>query len=132
VKEIVRRKLGVRKDERLWTAEDLTVQHEPADVTAGFPRKLDLPVIKAGETVRCVAIFRGPDPQADKITVTFNGLTNDVISEKIGPNERKVIERALVLSYERPGDEYYRTQDSIEYVGRQWVTLERIVKSDLD
>jgi hypothetical protein len=133
VKEIVRRKLGIRPDGRLWTADDLTTNHEPTDLNASFPRKLDLPVIKAGETVQCAAIFRGPDPEADRLEVTFRGLTNDVIAEKTGnPNERKLVERALVLSYERPGDEFHRTEDSIVFVGRQWVTLERVVKTDLD
>lgn len=133
VKELARRRLGVRKDGRLWSAADLTTGHEPTDIGAPFPRKLDLPVIKAGESVRCVAIFRGPDPEADRITVTVRGLSNDVvIATTDKPNERKLVERALELSYERPGDEFYRSSDAIEYLGRQWVTLERVVKTDLD
>jgi hypothetical protein len=133
VKEKARRRLGVREGETFWDAHDLTTNHEPTDTAAAFPRKLDLPVIKAGEKVRCVAIFRGPDPEADKIVVSFRGLTNDVQSIKTGtPNERKLVERIFQLTFERPGDEFYRTDDAIEYVGRQWVTVERTVKSDLD
>jgi hypothetical protein len=133
VKEIVRKKIGVREGGRLWSAADLTTNHEPTDVGAPFPRRLELPVIKAGETVQCVAIFKGPDVEADKITITFRGLSNDVVGQKTGkPNERKLTERVLVLTYECPGDEYYRQQRSIDYVGREWKTLERVIKSDLD
>ncbi|HVY61872.1 MAG TPA: hypothetical protein VHF22_09475 [Planctomycetota bacterium] len=133
VKEIARKKIGVRADARFWGAADLTTNHEPTDVNAPFPRKLDLPVIKAGETVQCVAIFKGPDVEADKITVTFRGLSNDVLATKTGkPNERKLTERVLVLTYACPGDEYYRGERSISYVGREWKTVERVVKTDLD
>jgi hypothetical protein len=133
VKDVVRRKLGVRKTGVLWTAEDYTVQHEPIEVPPTFPHDMKLPVIKAGESVRCVAIFRGPNVEADRLTVTFRGLTSDVVAAKTDkPNERKVTERALVLDYERPGDEFHRSSDAIEYVGRQWVVLERLVKTDLE
>lgn len=133
VKELVRKKLGIREGARFWMADDLTTNHEPTDVNAPFPRKLELPVIKAGETVQCVAIFKGPDPEGDKITITFRGLSNDVMAAKTGKaNERKLTERVLVLSYERPGDEFYRQDDPITYLGREWKTLERVVKTDLD
>lgn len=129
----VRKRLGFREGDKLWDAADLTTNHAETDVGAAFPRSLDLPVIKAGEKARCVAIFKGPDDEADRITVSFRGLSNDVQSIKTGtPNERKLIERVFQLSYERPGDEYYRTDDAIEYVGHGWVTVERVVKSDLD
>lgn len=133
VKEAVRKRLGMRAGGRLWTHDDLTTNHEPIDVEAPFPRELKVPAIKAGETVRCVAIFRGPDPEADRLEVAFRGLSNDVIMEKTGaPNERKLTERVLVLAYDRPGDEYHRSSDPIEYAGRKWVTVERVVKTDLD
>lgn len=133
MKELVRKRLGVRAGDRLLAVDDLTTNHDDQDVKATGRRELKLPILKAGETVRCVAIFRGPDPEADRLSVTFRGLTNDVIAQKTDkPNERKLSERALVLTYERPGDEYFRTQDSITYVGRQWVTLERTIKTDLE
>ena len=129
----VRKRLGFREGDKLWDASDLTTTHAETDTSAAFPRSLDLPVIKAGEKARCVAIFKGPDEEADRMTVSFRGLTNDVQSIKTGtPNERKLIERVFQLSYERPGDEFYRTDDSIERVGHAWVTVERVVKSDLD
>lgn len=133
VKEIARKRLGIRADGRLLDAHDLTTNHEETDTAAPFPRKLDLPVIKAGEKVRCVAIFKGPDEEADKLVVSFRGLSNDVQALKTGtPNERKLVERIYQLEYSRPGDEYYRTDDAFELVEKRWATLERVVKSDLD
>jgi hypothetical protein len=132
VKEQARKRLGVRKDERLWSQEDFTTNHEPTDPSAPFPKKIDLPVIKAGETVKCVALFRGFDREMDRLTITVRGLTNDVIAKKTGPHERKLSERVLKLHYSRPGDEYYTNEDPIEFVGREWVTVERTVKTDLE
>lgn len=132
VKELVRRKLGVRKDEPLWSQEELTVAHEPTDPNAPFPRKLDLPVIKAGEAVKCVAIFNAWDREMDFLTIQIRGLTNDVITQKTAPHERKVSERVLLLKYSRPGDEYYRNEDAVEFSGREWTTIERTIKTDLE
>jgi hypothetical protein len=132
VRERVRRRLGIRPGEKFWTAEDVTTAHEPTDVNAPFPRSLDLPVIKAGETVKCAAIFNGWDREMDRLTITIRGLTNDVIVTKTAPHERKLSERVLQLMYERPGDEYYRSEDPVEFVGRQWTTIERTIKTDLE
>lgn len=132
VKDIVRRKLGIRPDGRLWSQEDFTTAHEPTDVNAPFPRQLDLPVIKGKDKVQCVAIFNGLDREADWVTVSIRGLTNDVIVKKTAPHERKVSERVFQLKYERPGDEYYRNEDSIDYVSHEWVIVERTIKTDLE
>lgn len=132
VKEIARRRLGIARDEPFFSHEDLTVAHDPTDVNAPFPRKLDLPVIKAGTSARCVAIFKGPSPEADRLTIYVRGLTNDVIVEKTAPHERKLTEQVLEIAYERPGDEFYRTEDPFEFAGRRWVRVERVIKTDLE
>jgi hypothetical protein len=132
VKELVRRRLGVRPDEPFWSAEDYTTAHEPTDVSAAFPRQLDMPVIKAGQKVKCVAIFNSLDAEADFITISVRGLTNDVIMKKTAPHERKLSERVFQMHYYRPGDEYYRTEDPIEYTGHEWVIVDRTIKTDLE
>jgi hypothetical protein len=132
VKEKIRRRLGLHKEDTLWTEEDFTVAHEPTDVNAAFPRKLDLPVIKAGETVQCAAIFHGWDNEMDFLTVSVKGLTNDVIETKTAPHERKLSERVFQLHYERRGQDYMRTEQPVEYVGHEWVTVDRIIKTDLE
>ncbi len=132
VKDIARRRLGVREGDALWSHEDLTIPGEPTDPNAPFPRKLNLPVIKAGEKVRCVAIFEGWHREADRLVVTVRGLTNDAIVTRTAPHERKIVERVLELHFARPGDEYYRTEDPIELAGRKWVNVERTIKTDLE
>jgi hypothetical protein len=138
VKEKARRLLGVRPEEPFWSQEELTS---------------GLSVIKPGETVRCVAIFKGFSREMDRLKIIVRGLTNDVrvfkadeeartlekskkaaeeLPPSLPPHERKIIERALVLRYYRPGDEYYRTLDAFEFEGREWVSLEQVAKSDLD
>ncbi len=144
VKEKVRRRLGLKPTDRLWARDDLTMPAgKPADYGSPLPQPLELslPAIQAGETIQCVAIFHGFDPEMDSLAITVKGLTNDVevlktrddeTKAELPPHERRVRERVLVLRYERPGDEYYRTIDPIEFVGREWVTVERVIKTDLE
>jgi len=137
VKEKVRKLIGVKPGETFWGQEELTSGTQ---------------TIEPGQTVKCVVIFHGYHPEMDRLTITVRGLTNDVHfykgdeerreAEKLGkrgdppqdlpPHRRKVVERALLLKYYRPGDEFYATLDALEFEGREWVTLERIEKTDLD
>ena len=131
-KEKIKKRLQMGPDEKLFGKEDLTYSGKEEDLRAPFPRKLNLPVIKAGQTIRCVAIFHRWDPEMDSLVIKIQGLTNDVRIERTEiPNERKITETFLTLEYKRPGDEFYVTLDSLKYAGRKWIHVTRKIKTDL-
>jgi hypothetical protein len=132
VKEKIARRLGIREGGTLWTEEDFTTAHAATTVPPTFPTQLDLPTIKANTTVQCAAIFHGWDSEMDFLTVSVKGLTNDVIITKTAPHERKLSERVFQLKYERRGQDYIRTEQPVEAVGHEWVTVERTIKTDLE
>jgi hypothetical protein len=111
-------------------------QNRPPSVDQAPPQgesaKIALPVIKAGETLRCAAMFRGLDPQMDRLTIFVRGLTNDFEIEAAEPHRRKVRERVLELVYESPGDEFSTHVRPIRFVSEKWVDIEKVVKTDLD
>ncbi|HAK97506.1 MAG TPA: hypothetical protein DCM87_21580 [Planctomycetes bacterium] len=82
--------------------------------------------IKPKETKRCIATFGALDREADFVKIYVRNLTGTiVIKEKEGA---KVLEEhVLVLEYRIPGDEFGQSQDRFEYVGRQWIKVEREV-----
>ncbi len=96
-----------------------------------IPRTINMPVIKAGETWNCVAIFNRWDNEADYLTVRINGLTNDIISKTEKAHERTLTERVLTLKYYRPGDEFWTPEDTMDFVERKWIDVTRTIKSDL-
>lgn len=75
-------------------------------------RKSDL---GAGASAEGLACFGPIDPHADKLTVRIYGLWDPVFRDKKGRtfSERRV----LVLTFDRPGDEYRRSEDKITYKG---------------
>lgn len=95
------------------------------------PRQINLPVLKAGETWRCVAVFDRWDNEFDHLTVRVAGLTNDVVITSERPHERSVTERVLELRYERPGDEFWTPDDLLTFLDRKWVDVIRTIKTDL-
>ncbi len=130
---VVRNRLGLHEGESLATASSLTIDHPAQERPPRFPTKLQMPVIRAGQTIRAVAIFKGLHPEANHITITWQGLTNDVQFLPTGqPHERKVIERLFHVEYYRGGDEFYPNEEWLEEVGHRWETVERIVKTDLE
>lgn len=80
--------------------------------TASGLRKKDL---AAGGSADGIACFGPIDPHADKLTVRVYGLWDPIYRDKKGRtwSERRV----LVLSFDRPGDEYRRSEDKITYAG---------------
>ncbi len=84
--------------------------------------------INPKETKRCIATFGALDREADFVKIYVRNLTGTIsIKEKEGT---KVLEEhVLVLQYRIPGDEFGQSQDRFEYVGRQWIKVEREVAS---
>lgn len=95
------------------------------------PRQINLPVLKAGEIWRCVAVFDRWDNEFDHLTIRVSGLTNDVVIKSERPHERSVTERVLELRYERPGDEFWTPDDLLTFLDRKWVDVIRTIKTDL-
>jgi hypothetical protein len=73
-----------------------------------------------GDKKECVAIFNPIDPEADRITIEVHGLIDDIEIQELAGGGFKVTERVLVLTYARPGDEFYTALDSFEFKGREW------------
>lgn len=122
----------------LWGHKDVTTPDEIASVPVGKgtrplgkPFKIARPVIKAGETRQCAAIFRRLDPETDRLTIRLLGLTNDIKVEEAGPHARKVTERIYEIEYKRPGDEFYPGLDRLFLVREAWMDQVRTIKTDL-
>lgn len=129
----VRHRLGVKPFERLWSQEDFTTAHDDQPLPPDPPLQIKLPTIPGGEAVQCVVVFTGPDPEMDKMTIRFRGLTNDVhVVKTDDPHERILKERVLALEYRRQGDEFFWHEDPIDFVERRWETQETLIKTDLD
>lgn len=129
----VRRRMGLKPLDRLWSQHELTTAHTREDLPPSQPIELMMPQIPANETVQCVVIFSGPSREMDNLEVRFRGLTNDInIRKTDSPNERILETRELVLAYSRTGDEFYAQQDPIVFKGRHWEIVSETVKTDLD
>jgi hypothetical protein len=123
---------------KLWGHQEVTSPRNPTEgATGDAPRPLGKPfaiprpVIKAGETRECVAIFKGVSENMDRLTVEFVGLTNDVVIETVADHTRKVTYRVFQIVYERPGDEFYPSLDKMTFVRKGWVDREETIKTDL-
>jgi len=153
----VERVLGVEEGEELWTQKELCMP--PPGERNRQPRLRDketketayiaLPEIRAGQTIDCVAIFESIDPETDALSIFVRGLTNSSLIpvEKVegeppelpldyrrpieDDHERVITEAVLVLTYQRPGDEFAHSLDPIELVGRRWTDQSRRIRSDL-
>lgn len=123
---------------KLWGHKEVTTPEEISSVEVrperrplGKPYKIARPILKAGETRQCVAIFPRLDAEMDRLTISILGLTNDILVEPTEPHTRKVTERLYQIVYERPGDEFHPSLDKISFVKEGWVDRERIIKTDL-
>lgn len=146
----IRKHLNLQEDEVLWWHEHVTFAHsedgerqfseapkldkregadsEPKD---DFPIELTLPVIRDGQRVRCVAVFRNLDPEMDRCVVTIRGLNNIRKIEKIEDHVTRVTERVLKLTYSRPGDEFYTPSDIVRFVDKEWADEVYEFRTDL-
>jgi hypothetical protein len=83
--------------------------------------KYNYVTLKAGEKRESVAIFNRLDPNANTVTVSVAGLSNQ-IKTVAKPDGSKVLEeRIRELRYKRPGDEFAITRDSFQLLGEDWV-----------
>ncbi|MEW6741970.1 MAG: hypothetical protein AB1486_04345 [Planctomycetota bacterium] len=78
--------------------------------------------IGAGEKLRCLAVFGKLSPHVDKLDIVVTGLV-DAVSLKGG--RRTVENRALVLHYSRPGDEFYPQRRPLFLQKKEWRVLSR-------
>lgn len=85
-------------------------------------------MINPKETKRCIATFGALDREADFVKIYMRNLTGTVgVKDKDG---KKVLEEhVLSLEFRIPGDEFGKSQDRFEYIGRQWIKVEREVPS---
>jgi hypothetical protein len=132
IEEILRSRGKLGEGEKLHSQIDLNMPTQRADLDAAFPRKLSLPMIKAGESKKCVAIFQRFDPEMDTLKIHVEGLQNDVIVEAPKDYRRTVREQILELVYERLGNEFFTASNKLpRFVSRKWKTRETTVKTDL-
>ena len=71
----------------------------------------------AKESMDAVVFYGKTDAEWDKLTVRITGLVDPI--DKVDGKyfyEKKV----LVLTYDRPGDEFERTEDDITFKGSKW------------
>jgi hypothetical protein len=78
--------------------------------------------IGPGETKECLAIFGSIIESTDLLKIQVLGLW-----DRISHEGAKVFveDRALILTYSRPGDEYFPQRDKIRFVRKDWKILER-------
>jgi len=88
----------------------------------GLVARADRPAtLGDGESIECVALFGPIDPRWDELTMTVHGL-EDVVYRNGG--KRYFRRRAMILEWERPGDEYYTQRDRIKFKKATWKTIE--------
>ena len=81
-------------------------------------------VIKPGETKEGVAIFKDVDAASDVLTVYVGGLSGDIKSQKNQEGKLTVLYRTYKLVYQRPGDQYDLSIDSVTLKSSEWVWRE--------
>lgn len=78
--------------------------------------------IAPGETKEAVAVFGSLPESTDLLTVQVLGLWDRIVRES---GKVFVEDRALLLAFYRPGDEYFPQYDRIRLVKSEWKVLER-------
>lgn len=132
LKGILQDRGKVGPDEKLCSQQDLSIPLEQASLSADpATRKLALPTIEAGQTLKCVAIFPKLSPEMDKLLIHFQGFSNDLIIENPEDHRRLVKERVLELEYKRLGNPDFTANQSPTFVAERWITVERTIKTDL-
>ncbi len=74
-----------------------------------------------GDSIECVALFGPIDSRWDELTMTVHGL-EDVVYRNGG--KRFFRRRAMVMEWERPGDEFFTQRDRIKFKKAAWKTTE--------
>jgi hypothetical protein len=104
VKAELRRVVGVKDGETLYTSEELCLtdgknklpskdlpekvhRDQASGIYEGANAKLSFPMIKPGETRKCVAMFQKLDTEFDFLTIYFHGLTNTTTSIPTTPDK---------------------------------------------
>jgi len=78
--------------------------------------------IDQGDSKLCIAIFGSVVESTDTLKIQVRGLWDRVFYE----GEKVFVEdRALVLTFLRPGDEYFPQYDKISLKRKEWVVLSR-------
>jgi hypothetical protein len=132
VEAILRYRGKLKKGEALHSQLDLTIPSKKADLNADpATRKLAMPTIKAGETKKCVAIFRKFDVEMDWAIITFRGLSNDQIVGFPEDHRRNVTENILQLVFERRGSNFFTANKTPKFVSKKWIAVKRTIKTDL-
>ncbi len=75
---------------------------------------------KAGKTQECIAVFNKLDPGATDITITIDGLSNDLNLVEREDGSKQIESRIFVLKLKRPGDEYAMNLDQFQLVQKGW------------
>jgi hypothetical protein len=115
VESLIERKAG----KPLWGKADAyrAVVDAKADAKAG----MNYSVFEDKKARDCVAIFNQLDPLATKITVTIEGLSNDIRMIERENAGRQIESRVYVLEFERPGDEYEMNLDQFHLIRHYWM-----------
>ena len=117
VERAVERKVG----RPLWGRADLVKAQKDRDPKGDGAKTFNYTTFESGKKRQCVAIFNKLDPGANKIVISFRGLSNDfhLITNEDG--SREIEERVYQLRYERPADEYEINLDRFHLRKKEWV-----------
>ncbi len=119
VEELIERRMG----KLLWGKNDeVALLKERAEKKEIKAEKGTFNYIthKAGKPIDCVAIFNKLDPGATSITITMDGLSNDLNLIQKENGSRQIESRIFVVDLERPGDEYEMNLDRFQIVKSGW------------
>lgn len=75
----------------------------------------------AGEEIRGVAMWRGVDPAADRLTLYMTGFSNGYVVTKAPDDTEMVWRKTLIQQFWRPGDSIDQDEREIHYSGKpEW------------
>jgi hypothetical protein len=114
---------AIEKKERrvLWGKVDqfmLIRKRKPKDP------KYNYITLKAREKRFCVAVFNRLDPNANHITISVSGLSNEIRESIADDGTRLLGEGMREFYFKRAGDEHDITLDSFKPAGRAWTRRE--------
>ena len=117
----VERAIEQKEKRSLWGKVDhfmITSQRKPNNP------KYNYITLKAREKRFCVAVFNRLDPNANNITISVLGLSNDIRDSVAEDGTRLLGERMREFYFKRAGDEHDITLDSFKPAGRAWTRRE--------
>jgi hypothetical protein len=80
--------------------------------------------IKPGETKKGIAVFKGVDPTAKKLSLYVSGLSGDFKVDQAKEGGLVVMYRTFKATYYRPGDEWHLEIDPVTLESSEWVWRE--------